>query len=234
MMLVAALVATFLVASSGSTAAGSGSTATAPGDGTYNYSILQNGSPIGTSSVTVKRSDIGISLHETETLDQMNFAVDETLDAATLAPKSYVATYQRGAGSQTARVIFDDKGATMTFDGTNTNQPLPLPAGVKNGYVIEGALMTGFLFLPAQIHATKATDFAQYIPSKVLQGAGHVDSTGHPVRPAGVPAGDVSLSIRFTVPLGPSVNLDEWYDPATFALHAVSVPDQNVLMKVTK
>lgn len=218
------LLAALLVAA----AVSAGSGAPAPADGTYNYSIEAGSDKIGSSSVTVKRSDAGITVHETQTKGAFSFVVDEILDPSTLAHKSYIATYTKAGASQTIRVFFDRSGATVMYDRINGSSPLALPAGVKDGFIIEASLMTGFLFLPAQIHQANANQFGDLIPSQMFVFTNKVDATAKPARPDGVPKGDVSLSIS-----GP-VNYDEWYDPTTFVLHAVSVPIQNVVIRLTK
>lgn len=223
MFLVAVVVAAVVSATGSSASAGS------PPDGTYNYSITQAGSPIGTSTVTIKRSPDNISVHETETLGDLNYVVDETLDANTLDPKTYVATYTKGTGSQTARVTFDHTGATVTFDGVAGNQFFGLPSGVKNAYVLESSIMTGFLMLPAQLHASRVNQFLQIMPSEVAQVTSRVSGATAGPRPDSLPSGDISLSIG-----SGRVNFDEWYDPNTYVLHAVSVPIQDVLIKLTK
>lgn len=221
-MFFAAVIVAAAIGGAGSEGAG------APPDGTYNYSITQSGSAIGTSTVTIKRSVGGIAIHETETLGQESFVVDETLASDTLNPKTYVATYVKGTGSQTARVEFDRTGATVTLDGVPSSSFFSLPAGVPNAYVLELSLMTGFVALPAQLRATKASQFLQIVPSQVISLTSRVSSVTAGDRPADVPSGDVSLTI------GGRVSFDEWYDPNTYILHAVSVPIQDVLIKLTK
>ena len=230
MITAAALVlATALQAASGASATQAAGNAAAPPDGTYTYSIVQNSGSIGTSTVTVKRTDAGITVHENETVNGANFVADETLDAQTLAPKGYTATYPypQGTGSLTAHVSFGRGGATVRFDGIDGLSTLALPSGVHAGFVLELSLMTGFLFLPAQIEAASVGQFSQIMPSRVLQQTARVDKNqGSP--PTGVPANDVSIGISA------SVNFDEWYNPTTFVVHEVSVPSQNVLIKLTK
>lgn len=202
--------------------------AAAPPDGTYNYSITQSGSQIGTSTVIVKRVGSDVTVHETETLGTLSFVIDEVLDSATLNPKTYVASYTKDTYTQTARGSFDRSGATVSFDGVPGTQVFPFDNGNKNAYVLEQSLLTGFFMLPAQIHATRANQFMQVVPSQVLAVTGRINGTTAGPRPSGLPAQDVPLSV------GSKVNFDEWYDPGTFVLQAVSVPIQNVLIKLTK
>jgi hypothetical protein len=204
--------------------------AAAPPDGVYNYTITQNGNAIGKSSVTIKRGEVGLTVHETETVQgTYNFTIDEILDTATLAPKAYSGTYSRGSDAPSvARAVFDKSGATVTIDGVPGTAPLPNPRGIKDVYVLEGSLMSGFALLPAQIHFSKATQFSEIVPRQVLQLTSRVEPHPGATRPNGVPSSDVVLSISGTV------DFDEWYDPGSFVLHAMSVPSQQVLITLTK
>jgi hypothetical protein len=200
----------------------------APPDGTYTYSITQAGTQIGTSTVTIKRSSAGISVHEDQTLGVLNFVIDETVDGTTLDPTVYVATYSHGAGSQARHVAFDRTGATVSLEGVSGSQFFPLTDPLKNVYVLESSILTGYFLLPAQIHASKATQFLQIIPSEVESLTAHVSSQPAGSRPSDAPASAVDLSI------GGGVNFDEWYDPNTFVLNDVSVPIQDLVIKLTK
>ena len=228
-MFLAALVVAAAVSASPSPAPGSHGAA-APPDGVYTYTITQAGNAMGKSSVTIKRSDIGLTIHEAQTLSgSHSFVVDEILDSLTLAPKAYVGSYSMGNDSPSvARAAFDRGGATVTIDGVPGTAPLPNPRGVKDAYVMEGSLVSGFALLPAQIHSSRATQFSEIVPRQVLQILGRVEPHPGTTRPTGVPAGDAVLSVSS------SVNFDAWYDPATFVLHAVSVPSQQVLISLTK
>jgi hypothetical protein len=167
-------------------------------------------------------------VHETETLGTLSFVIDEVLDGATLNPKTYVASYTKDTYTQTARGAFDRSGATISFDGVPGNQVFPFTDGNKNAYVLEQSLLTGFFMLPAQIHAAQVNQFMQVVPSQVLTTTSRISPTTAGPRPANLPAQDVPLSVDS------KVNFDEWYDPNTFVLQAVSVPIQDVIIKLTK
>lgn len=228
-LLLAALVVAAAVSASSASAATPGGAA-APPDGVYNYTITQAGNQMGKSAVTIKRSDLGLTVHESETVSGAHsFIIDEILDALTLAPKAYVGSYSIGNDSPSvARAAFDRAGATVTIDGVPGTAPLPNPRGVKDAYVLEGSLVSGFALLPAQIHSSRATQFSEIVPRQVLQIPGRVEAHPGISRPTGVPAGDALLSVSS------SVDFDAWYDPSTFVLHAVSVPSQQILISLTK
>ncbi len=228
MLLAAVAVAATLGASPGPTPA-SAAGASAPPDGSYNYSITQDGAEIGKSSLAIKRTDMGVTVHESETMQtSYSFVIDEIFDMATLAPRAYTGVYTRGTDTTTVHAAFDRSGATVTIDNTTGTAPLPNPPGIKDVYVLEGAEMSGFAMLPAQIHASRATQFSQILPRRVIQLVCRVDQHAGAARPSGVPAGDALLSING------QVNFDEWYDPVTFVVHALSVPSQQVLITLTK
>ena len=223
-MLFAVLVAAALSATPAPGSAG----ASAPADGSYTYAITQNGNDVGKSSITIKRADVGLTIHETETVAPYSWVIDEIFDSTTLSPKAYTGVYARGTDTSTVHAAFDRGGATVTIEGTEGTAPLPNPPGVKEAYVHEGMLMSGFAMLPSQIHASKVTQFSLIEPRAVLQFLARVDLHPSASRPSGVPPSDALLSITG------SVNVDEWYDPATLVLHALSMPTQQVLITLTK
>jgi len=234
-MLVAAVLIAAAVSAASSTAASPAATAggaggaPAPPDGSYSYSIQQGGTDVGKSSLKIQRSEIGISLHETQTLSlSYTFNIDAIFDPASLAPRAFTGTYARGADSSTVRVAVDRNGATVTIDGVPGTAPFPNQRGIKNVYLLEGTTMSGFFMLPAQLHASRASEFSQVLPRTMLQFLGRVNPRPSAARPAGVPPGDAVLSISG------QANVDEWYDPATFVVHAVSVPSQQLLLTLKK
>ena len=197
--------------------------------GTYTYSVQRSGSELGTSTVTIQRADIGLTVHEDQTLQGgYSYKIDEIFDASTLAPRAYTGVYGLGTSSTTVRVAVDASGATVTFDATSGTAPFPNPRGVKQTYIAEGTLMSGYVLLPAQLHATKASQFALVSPRSVVQMICTVDPHPSATRPVGVPANDVVLSITA------KQSFDVWYDPATFVVHALSVPGQQVLITFKK
>lgn len=195
--------------------------AVAPPDGTYSFSIEQTSASIGTATVTVKRADSGLQIHEKQDL-KMNatsrsYAVDETLDPASLAPRTYVGTYSQDGTPAVFRMAFDASGARASVDGVNGVTSVTMPPGTKAAFIAELSLMSGYLFLPAQVNAARVTKFAAVVPSELDAVVNHVDANMNPGRPAGVPPQDVPLSIS-----GGAMNYDEWYDPLSFVVHAVT------------
>lgn len=204
--------------------------AAAPPDGTYSYTIQQTSNNIGTATVSVKHADLGIQIHESQDLKMASstrsYAVDETLDPGSLAPRSYVGTYTQDGTPAVFRMAFDASGARASVDGVSGVTSVAMPPGAKSAFIVELSLMSGYLFLPAQVNAAKVTRFAAVVPSELDAVINHIDSNMNPVRPAGIPAQDVSLSVS-----GGQMNYDEWYDPLTFVVHAVTF--QNGVVRLT-
>lgn len=212
-------------------AAGSGPSVSiaVPPSGTYTYNVQQGGNDIGTSTITIGHSDVGLTVHESQALTgSLNYTIDEIFDMAMFDPRAYTGVYARGNTATTVRVAVDSGGATVTIDGTSGTAPFPNPAGVKHCYIIEGTLMSGYVMLPAELHASKATQFSLVSPRSVGQFVANVDM--HPVisRPPSVPAGDIALSVTG------KLNFDIWYDPITMVVHAVSAPGQQLLITLKK
>jgi|SRR5579872_5007429 len=195
--------------------------AAAPPDGTYSFSIEQASAAVGTATVTVKHGDAGIQVHEKQDLklstSTRSYSVDETLDAGSLTPRSYIGTYTQDGTPAVFRMAFDASGARASVDGVSGATAVTMPPGTRAAFIAELSLMSGYLFLPAQVNAAKVTKFAAVIPSELDAVVNRVDSNMNPIRPAGVPAQDVALSIS-----GAQMTYDEWYDPLSFVVHAVT------------
>lgn len=212
------------------TAAASGTTAMpAPPPGTYTYSVQQGGNDIGTSTITIGRSDVGLTVHESQTLTgSLSYTIDEIFETTTFDPRAYTGIYARGNTATTVRAAVDSGGATVTIDGTSGTAPFPNPRGIKHTYIIEGTLMSGYVMLPAELHASNATRFSLVSPRSVAQMVANVDLHPAVTRPAGVPTADVALSVSG------KVSFDVWYDPITMVVHAVSSPGQQLLITLKK
>jgi hypothetical protein len=197
--------------------------------GTYTYAVQQGSNDLGTATVSIGHSDVGLTVHENQNLqDSLTYTIDEIFDVTSFAPRAYTGVYARGTTATTVRVAVDSGGATVTIDGTSGTAPFPNPSGIKNSYIIEGTLMSGYVMLPAQLHASKAAQFSLISPRTVAQMIANVDLHPTVTRPASVPANDVALSVTG------KVNFDVWYDPATMVVHAVSAPTQQLLITLKK
>src|SRR5205807_5400907 len=134
--------------------------AAAPADGTYGYTVIRSGQKAGDSTVSVKRAGAGISVHEVETFTGVTDTVDETLDPNSLMPTAYVASFPLTAEvGITAHLAFYSGGARETVDGTSGATDFRLETGTTHLVVVDGAMMSGFLFLPAQVKALALRSF---------------------------------------------------------------------------
>ena len=208
------------------------SLAAAPPDGTYSYDLQQSGTSIGSATVTLKHADAGILIHEKQDIklgsSSMNYVVDETLDPGSLAPRSYVATYTKDGTPAVIRMALDSGGVRGSIDGVSGISAVTLPTDTKANFIVELSLLSGYVALPAQVSAAHVSKFAEVVPSQFIAVENHVQQNMNPVRPSGVPAQDVPLSISS------NVDYDIWYDPLNYTVHAVVVSTQNVIFKLTK
>jgi hypothetical protein len=196
----------------------------APPDGSYSYAVSRSGQKIGDSAVTVKRDITRITLHEVETFVGLSgqHVVDESVETSGLNPTSFSIAFPLTPQlNVTARLTFGG-GAHETVDGTSGATDFRLEPGTSNVVVIDGATVTGFLLLPAQVKAQSIRSFTVIAPSASRSLVFRVDGSANPARPADVAAADASLSITGTP------NFVEWYDPQTMLVDEVDVPAQQV------
>ncbi len=217
-----------VVAAVGLPLTASASPALAPAAGSYAFVVERGGAKSGDSTVTVKSVSGGVGVHESETFPGETDIVDETLDAADLSPTSYVSSFPLTSDiGVTAHLAFYSGGARETVDGTTGATDFKLENGTKHMVVLDRALMTGFLFLPAQIKAMGLTAFTTLSPSRADTYDCHLDLDSGPTRPSAVPAADASITVEGTAPAG-NVEFTEWFDPTTMVVDEVDVPAQQV------
>ena len=200
--------------------------APAPPDGTYYYDLSVAGQP-STSTVKVERKSDGI--HITDNSDLTGHIVTATLvlNAASLAPASYAATYDVGtAHSQDVTISFGTSVASVNTFGQQTT--LAAQPGAPHMVLLDGALPSGFFALPAEAAAARDTSLTAINAGALAAIVVSLNRTIAVPRPAGVPAGDVAVSV--VSPTAFSI----WYDPNTFVMHELDVPLQNVTEKFTK
>jgi hypothetical protein len=202
--------------------------AAAPPDGSYAFTVVRAGLKSGDSAVTVRRTAASIAVHEVETFVAVNDTVDETLDSGTLMPQSYVSSFPLTSEvGITAHLAFYSGGARETVDGTSGATDFRLENGTTHIVVIDGAMMAGFLFLPAQVKALSLNSFTVLSPSRADTYNCRIDPSASPARPGTVPAADASLTVDGTSPAG-NVHFVEWFDPKTMVVDEVDVPANQV------
>ncbi|HET9342536.1 MAG TPA: hypothetical protein VFO25_06455 [Candidatus Eremiobacteraceae bacterium] len=202
--------------------------ALAPSDGSYKYSVTRGGAGVGSTIVTVKRAAPSITIHEVETFGGVTETVDESLDAGDLSPTAYVSTFPVTSDvAVTARVAFYSGGARFTVDTVPGSTDFRVETGTTRMVVVDGALATGFLFLPAQIRAQALNIFTVYAPSGAETFYCTINATATPPRPPGLPAPDVPLTVDGSSQSG-NTEFVVWYDPTSLVVDEVDVPTQQV------
>lgn len=202
------------------TPAASAPTGAQPPDGTYNYQGVIGSQPILQATVVVKRSTAGVDVKETETAAGMQGSITTTADmqlSPDLRPTGYDAIYGVPGGKTVpAKVTFSPNAASEQAKGQTL--ALPLAPNTSRFAIVDGALLSGFLLLPAQMYGQKAvTALAPVVGfSTALSPA-----SDNPARPQKLP-NDVHLSITGPVPFV------EWYDPTTYVVDEIDVPTQNL------
>ncbi|MHB8177280.1 MAG: hypothetical protein ACYDA5_01915 [Vulcanimicrobiaceae bacterium] len=196
-----------------------------PASGTYVYRASSDGQAAGNARIVVARNGASISLSETSSgivAGQPSSAQTAMTLAPNLAPLSYAGRYDAMGKATSSTVSFSGGSATATgMSGTST---LSLVADAKHFVILDGALVSGFFALPAQMKAWGDTPAIAVI---AVYGVGvpiAVAPTARATPPAGVPATDVHLSFDGTVPFS------EWYNPATLIVDQIDVPSQGIIV----
>lgn len=219
-----------LAAPSPSPSASAATGAQAPPDGTYVYAIRQNGVAVGTSTIAVKRTDDGLRVHEIETVTVTGASdtADTNLDPVTLAPASFDVSFEVGGKPFKVHLAFQDDGAVESIEGRQTTTLVRYAPGTAGKLVLHRALASGFLFLPAHLHATRATSLTALVPAiadiMILQ----VDPNAKPARPSTVPPDDAVVAV-----VG-SLGFNEWFDPVSLVVHEIDIPSQKATYVLSK
>lgn len=193
--------------------------------GTYNYTATLAGNPSGKTAITVTRNADGtVAIGETSTgtYQGMSGSATATLslgrDDATVT--NYAAHILVGGNAVESTATF--AGKTATVNGVGGEQTFSLVPG-QQFVLIDGALMSGFIALPSQVVAWPNAPLQLLQPIYGQATALLTDPNAKPVRPAGVPAGDASLSVTGPLPMV------EWYDPATMIPDEIDVSAEQPL-----
>jgi hypothetical protein len=204
--------------------------AAAPPDGSYSYTISQAGQKIGSTALTVTRNGAGVTSHEVETITGLAgpITVDQSLDPSALTPTGYMASPCRlnPQVAVTAHLTFDSSGANETVDGTSGSTHFPMESGTSHIVVLDGAFMTGFAFLPAQVKAQSLSTFTG-LATCAATSLVYAVAPSTASRPSSVPSSDSSLTVNGTIN-NTTVGIVEWYDPHAMVVDEVDVPAQQV------
>lgn len=195
----------------------------APADGVYTYTISIAGANTGKTAITLTHTPAGLQLAESASgaFGGSDFAATSTMELdGTLAPSSYTAVYS--PSGRTVRAALAFAGATANETSDNGSPSFKLGAGTKHFVVLDGTLFSGFFILPAQFAAWSALPVTAVAPMLGRGSAIAADATLKADRPKTIPAGDVALSVS------DPIELTLWYDPATFIVDELDVPQQSL------
>jgi len=194
--------------------------------GTYSYVASLAGKPSGKTTITVTRDkdgSVAIGEDSSGSFQGVAGSAKATLslgrDDATVT--GYLAHLTVGANAVDSSATFAGKSATV--NGLGGAQTFTLVPG-QQFVLVDGALMSGFIALPSQVAAWPNAPLELVQPIYGQATALLTDPNAKPVRPAGVPAADASLSVTGPVPLV------EWYDPATMIPDEIDVTAEQPLV----
>lgn len=201
-------------------------------DGTYQYTLNQNGAATGTSTLTVKRTGNVISIHEDETIADPSFgtvqaSADQTVAASTLSPMSFVAAYTASGKTTDVRLALDGLTGAFIHNGERLTVPVRMLPGTQAMAITDQALVMSFIVMPALADEARVSAFTIANPTAARTFVMHVDPAV-PSKPANIPAGDVGFAVAspvaFTV----------WLEPRSGVVDEVDVPAQSLVISLTK
>jgi len=206
--------------------------ATMMADGTYQYTLNQNGASTGTSALTIKRSGSVIAIHEDETIADPSFgtvqaSADQTLAITTLSPLSFVAAYTSAGKTQDVRLALGGMTGSFIHNGERLTVPVRLLPGTQAMAIQDQALVMSFIVVPALAEVASASAFTIAVPTAARTFIMHVDPAP-PVKPANVQASDVGFAIASPVAFA------VWLDPKTGLVDEIDVPAQSLVISLTK
>jgi alpha-beta hydrolase superfamily lysophospholipase len=199
-----------------------------PPDATYTYTLLVNGTSLGTSTIAIDGSSAGtIAVKENANflLPQLTGVTTMRYDAETLHETSYGADLTLAAGTRHLEITFAS-GPAHIVSSTGLDADIP-PAPSAPLEIIGDNLIASAIMLPALVHASGAQAFTVALLSGRSLVAKVSDAAGA-ARPANVPATDVNLALDLN-----QIHEVFWYDPATYLVDDVQVPQQQAEFRLT-
>ncbi|MHB8146592.1 MAG: hypothetical protein ACYDGM_04930 [Vulcanimicrobiaceae bacterium] len=193
--------------------------------GTYSYRSSIAGQSAGNSTILVTHTATETEIEEqtSGTIGGMDASAKATLVlGADLSPASYTGSYV-GAG-RSATTTLSVTGSTASLTGPAGPQAFTLLAPATHFVVIDGALLAGFMALPAQMQAWSDAPIDAIAPVYGRAVSLTAEAAVAAVRPTGVAANDVALAIGGPYPF------TLWYDPATLITDQLDVPSQGIVV----
>ncbi len=189
-------------------------TASRPPDGTYTYSIVQNGSAIGNSRVVIKTAAGAISVTEEASMGPIHANTKMDYDTRTLAQNGYTADIAANGHSQHVVMVPQNGAVNVVVPGQSVD--LKAVAGAPL-ILLADNLVASNLFVPAILHAQATGVFTDAL----LLG-------GRTIR-AQVLAGATPESLTVSVE---GVEIHYSYDATSFLVRQITLPAQNITIKL--
>ncbi len=201
-----------------------------PPDGTYVYAATFRGTPIGNSTFTIDGSSVPgtIVVKESANFSVPKYSATTAMhyDAATLHESGYSADFTVGTTSQHTDVTFKPGVVSVAVNPGHGADIAADPSAPLE--LLGDNLIASSALVPAIVHATgiKALTLAVLAGGKPLLVT--IGAAGNAARPPSVPAGDASLALDFN-----GLHEIYWYDPTTFVMHDVQIPEQGGEYRLT-
>lgn len=196
-----------------------------PPNGTYNYEIIDSGSVIGRSTVSVALDDGAVTVTENATEGALNVIAQTRFDAFTLGERGYSADFLTAGASSHATISLGLRSATVRI----VDRTAEIKADPTAQYLLISDSLAGTSFLlPAVLHASGVTRYTLVSLRSPKGIVSRVVANASPTRPASVPPSDASVVVD-------AGGLQEifWYDPATYVLDYIDVPSQRFALRRT-
>jgi hypothetical protein len=199
-------------------AAASAAGRTWPPDGKYHYDILASGTAAGSSDVTVTSDATSVSAGETLTQGPARVTTSARYVTPSLALITYAADIAAPGVSQHTTVTVKPGALTVMASGQSVDIRADAAAPLL---IIGDNFIASAAMVPAILHANGATSFTLAVLRGGVAVVAAVTVAPAATRPAGLPANDVGYSIAVA-----GVHEILWYDPQTFVLDDLVVPEQ--------
>jgi hypothetical protein len=196
-----------------------------PPDGTYAYAISAAGAAIGTCTVAIAGDHAAIAVTEHASLPGLTATTTATYDAATLHPTAYQADVVLPRGTQHIAVTAKAGAFVVTAAGQTVDIAADPSAPLE---VVGDNLCATLVLIPAMLHASGASALTLAVLSGGKAVVAKAVAGDAPTRPERVPPGDAHLTLELA-----GLHETYWYDPATYLVHDIDVPEQQASFALT-
>jgi hypothetical protein len=198
-----------------------------PPPATYRYTGSMAGQQIGSWSVSVTSDAQRTEIDENSSASVFGMPLAATASLVLgpdFAPTKYDGSYRTPTQNPTVSVALTPSSATVVGALSSSPRQIALDTNTRHFVVIEPGLLAGLFALPAQLDAWKDSSVTWITPTTAQAESLTTEPSPSTVRPAGVAANDVVLSIDH--PIGVTI----WYDPSTLVPDQINVPSQKAVL----